>query len=237
MLVSADIEQSFACLELCKPQLGLTLTSIASKFCQSLGYNRLTLQDAENDPQRQRKILVFWSVYIYDRNTALRLGRPPSIPEYDVSTECLDPSRFPNYHSAVTYLHQYWAHVADVQGAISQKLYSPAGIRQSVDQRTRLVRVLAAKLQAAWIRRQQVNSEVETLHSGLGPNSFTAQCIRVGDEIMYYSTLTLLLHALSPAGKPTRDTVEAARACLRAYKSVTNSRTENVYTWSGFCHW
>lgn len=229
--------QSFACLELCKPQLGLTLTSIAAKFCQALGYNRLSLQDGGNDTARQRKILLFWQVYIYDRNTALRLGRPPSIPEYDVSTDFLETERFPEYEPAVIHLHQYWAYVADVQGAISQKLYSPVGSRQSLGQRGRLVKALATKLQSAWARRLAVNEQVEALHSGFDPHGFTVQCIRVGDEIAFYSTLTLLLHALSPPGKPTADAVEAARASLRAYKTVSNVEMHNVYTWSGFCHW
>lgn len=160
---------------MCKPQLGLTLTSIAARFCQTLGYNRLTPVDGDNDPERQRKILMFWQVYIYgtalrvttracswltcfpDRNTSLRVGRPPSIPEYDVSTECLDQiSRFSQYLPPVIHCHRYWAHVADVQGAISSKLYSPVGLRQSVDQRTRLVKALVAKLQSAWNLRRQV---------------------------------------------------------------------------------
>lgn len=143
---------------MCKPQLGLTLTSIAAKFCQTLGYNRLALTDAENDPDRQRKIFMFWQIYIYDRTTALRVGRPPSIPEYDVSTECLDqPGRLPNFEPAVVHLHRFWAHLSDVQGAISAKLYSPVGLRQSPEQRTRLVRALVLKLQSAWRHRKQVS--------------------------------------------------------------------------------
>lgn len=61
--------------------------------------------------------------------------------------------------------------------------------------------------------------------------------MRVGDDILYYSTLTLVLHALSPTGKPTVDSVKAARACLRAYKAISSSDVDNVYSWSVFCHW
>lgn len=153
---------------MCKPQLGLTLTSIAVKFCQTLGYNRLTLTDAENDPDRQRKILMFWQIYIYDRTTALRVGRPPSIPEYDVSTECLDqPTRFPDYEPGVIHLHRFWAHLSDVQGAISSKLYSPVGLRQSSEQRTRLVKALVVKLQSAWSHRKQVSAPIKCLRTDL----------------------------------------------------------------------
>ena len=59
----------------------------------------------------------------------------------------------------------------------------------------------------------------------------------VGDEIMYYSTLTLVLQANSPAGKPQNDAVEAARTCLRSYKTISDAEIGNVYTWSSFCHW
>lgn len=107
---------------------------------------------------------MFWQVYIYDRNTSLRVGRPPSIPEYDVSTECLDPSRLSHYEPAVIYLHRFWAYVADVHGAISQKLYSPVGSRQTFEQRTRLVKTLAAKLQSAWIERRQVSARTPPLN-------------------------------------------------------------------------
>ena len=61
--------------------------------------------------------------------------------------------------------------------------------------------------------------------------------MRIGDEISYFGTLTLVLHALSPAGKPTADAIEAARASLRAYKAITSAGIDNVYAWSGFCHW
>lgn len=240
---------------MCKPQLGLTLTSIAAKFCQTLGYNRLALSDIENDSDRQRKIFMFWQIYIYDRTTALRIGRPPSIPEYDVSTECLDQtSRFSNYEPAVVHLHRFWAHISDVQGAVSSKLYSPVGLKQKPEQRTRLVRALVLKLEAAWKHRRlvgtanvkasvdisdeiQVDGEIKKLYAGLGPDNFAAQCITVGDEIMYYSTLTLVLQANSPAGKPEADAIEAARTCLRSYKTISDANIGNVYTWSSFCHW
>ena len=140
-----------------KPQLSLTLTSIAARFCQTLGYNRLVRTATPNDSDRQRKILLFWQVCIYDRATALRVGRPPSIPEFDVSTEPLnDPSRFPDYLPMAMQLHWYWAEVAEVQDAINSKLYSSAGLQQTLEQRTRLVKALAAKLQAAWSRRREV---------------------------------------------------------------------------------
>lgn len=87
------------------------------------------------------------------------------------------------------------------------------------------------------VDNRQVNDEVEQMFAHLGQDSFTAQCMRVGDEILYYGTMTLLLHALSPTGKPNRDAVEAARACLRAYKEVTSADIDNVYTWSSFCVW
>ena len=77
----------------------------------------------------------------------------------------------------------------------------------------------------------QMFSELDSTHS------LTAQCVRVGDEIALYGNLTLVLHALSPPGKPTADTIEAARACLRAYQTISSAEIDNVYTWSGFCHW
>lgn len=147
-----------------KPQLSLTLTSIAARFCQTLGYNRLAPTATPNDSDRQRKILLFWQVYIYDRATALRVGRPPSIPDYDVSTEPLnDPSRFPDYLPMSMHLHRYWAEVSDVQGAINTKLYSSAGLQQTLEQRSRLVKALSAKLQAAWSRRREVRISIRVL--------------------------------------------------------------------------
>lgn len=143
---------------MCKPQLALALMSIAAKFCQTLGYNRLTLTDPAKEPENQRKVLMFWQVYIYDRSTALRVGRPPSIPEYDIATEGLDIARLPRYAPAVIHLHQFWAHVAHVHGELSSRLYSPVGVQQKPEQRMHLVRALAAKLQSAWTRRTQVGA-------------------------------------------------------------------------------
>ena len=69
-------KQAFACLEMCKPQLGLTLISMAARFCQTLGYNRLPLVDAANSSERQRNIFLFWQVYIYDSKHRFESGTP-----------------------------------------------------------------------------------------------------------------------------------------------------------------
>lgn len=155
--IQALLVGAFTCLEMCKPWLALSLTSAAINMCQTLGYNRLSTQDPANDPERQRKVFLFWSCYIYDRNISLRVGRPASIPDFDVSTETLDdPGRFSQVHPGIVWLHRYWAEVADVQGVICSKLYSPVGLRQSLSQRTALVETLSAKLHLAWQRRFHV---------------------------------------------------------------------------------
>lgn len=84
---------------------------------------------------------------------------------------------------------------------------------------------------------QQINDGIERICNEIDPNSLTAYCVRMGDEIFYYSTLALVLHALSPAGQPTSDAIGAARACMRAYQTITSVGFDNVYAWIGFCHW
>lgn len=83
----------------------------------------------------------------------------------------------------------------------------------------------------------KAEGEMQNLYSELQTGNFAAHCITVGDEIMYYSTLTLVLHALSPPGKPSVDAIEAARACLRSYNTIQTTDIGNVYSWSSFCHW
>ena len=152
-----DSGKSFTAITLCKPSLSWTLISVAARLCQTLGYHRLSGANAAKDPDAARKVVMFWLVYIMDRNTSLRLGRAPILQEFDISTAPLDSStQYSNFSPGLIQLFQYWTTVANVQGRISTQLYSPAGLGESPEERARLIDSLSLDLQEAWGRREKV---------------------------------------------------------------------------------
>ncbi|KAK3711847.1 hypothetical protein LTR37_009365 [Vermiconidia calcicola] len=231
---------SFTAITLCKPSLSWTLISVAARLCQTLGYHRLSGANAAKDPDAARKVVMFWLVYIMDRNTSLRLGRAPILQEFDISTAPLDSStQYSNFSPGLIQLFQYWTTVANVQGRISTQLYSPAGLGESPQERARLIDSLSLDLQEAWDRREKANDEIEQIFASLAPNSFTSRCIIGGDTIMYHSTMTSILHAMSTARQTRPAALDAARAYLRTSREISHGEQvkNNMYTWSGFCHW
>ena len=59
-------------------------------MCIDLGLHRLPHDS--RDPDLLKKRLIFWHTYIMDKGMAFTLGRTPSIPHYDVTTERLTGS-------------------------------------------------------------------------------------------------------------------------------------------------
>lgn len=122
-------------------------------MCQALGYDRLSQVSRDKDSDYERKAILFWSIYVMDRNTSLRLGRLPAIHDDDIDT----PMPQADHDKPMAALHlRSWVGCARIQGNISRQLYGPRASLMSVGERARLAEASAAELDSIYKRKIQV---------------------------------------------------------------------------------
>ncbi|RSL41279.1 hypothetical protein CEP54_015874 [Fusarium duplospermum] len=78
-LVNAQMEGNLA--------LHASLTSIAARHCLALGYHREERIVHLPPIEAQRARRLFWTIFMFDKNLSLRLGRAPIIQDYNVDVK------------------------------------------------------------------------------------------------------------------------------------------------------
>ncbi|KAH7071970.1 fungal-specific transcription factor domain-containing protein [Paraphoma chrysanthemicola] len=144
---------SATAIEMCKPSLCWVMTSMAASLCQSLGYHRW--QTMKDDPveERNKKVHIFWMIYMFDKTMSLRMGRASVIQDWDISlpyfTEAMVTPGGPDGKEMLA----YWIKVARVQGQTYEKLFSPAAFLRSAEERARTAVDLVNAMNQAWFER------------------------------------------------------------------------------------
>lgn len=85
----------------------------------------------ENDKSEDSryKQFLFWSIYFIDKSLSLRLGRPSTIPDWDITIP--RPSINDAHSEPVSAYFVLWIETARCQGNIYEMLYSPNAMAQS----------------------------------------------------------------------------------------------------------
>lgn len=151
---------------MCKPSLSWTITSVAARITQVLGFHRASTMSQDSPAERNKKLVMFWMTYIMDRNTSIRVGRTPSvstrggseelyadydqIQDYDIDVPRPQPLK--NLDVSLLHLLNFWVDISRVQGRICW-LYSPGALSQTFEERGRVVEELAVELKASYERR------------------------------------------------------------------------------------
>ncbi|KKK12214.1 hypothetical protein ARAM_002411 [Aspergillus rambellii] len=202
-------------IEISKPSFAFTLTSTASRLCQTLGYHQESSMEHDSKEAKAAKLSLFWSIYCLDRALSMRLGRGPTIPDYDIDI----PSKFPIAGLSEPWSTTYaiWIQLARIQGKVYQRLYSPAALHQPESHRVAEAHKLAADMQYRVMKPfHQMNPIMEGL-------STLENLYMKSDEVSRYSILTLIYRAIPPQegsqGTFIDECVETARAALRAHES------------------
>tara|TARA_R110002003_G_scaffold42_13_gene3147 strand:- start:3897 stop:4814 length:918 start_codon:yes stop_codon:yes gene_type:complete len=76
---------SACAVEMCKPSLCWVMTSMAATLCQSLGYHRWQTMKDDTEAERNKKVHIFWMIYMFDKTMSLRMGRASCIQDWDIS--------------------------------------------------------------------------------------------------------------------------------------------------------
>ncbi|KAK7182408.1 uncharacterized protein CC84DRAFT_1101011 [Paraphaeosphaeria sporulosa] len=152
-------------IEMCKPSLCWTMISTAAHLSQNLGYHRYQTMKDDSEEERNAKIHVFWFIYVMDKTLSLRLGRASIIQDWDMSLPYpnidSDHARFGSLvqqGQKGTELLLYWIKIAQIQGRVYEKLFSPAGFLRPMSERARTATELVDALNKAWTERGEASA-------------------------------------------------------------------------------
>ncbi|KAF4466986.1 c6 transcription factor [Fusarium albosuccineum] len=190
-------------------------SSTAARHCLVLGYHREHVLASMPPKEADRIRRLFWWIYFSDKSTVLSLGRASTIQDVDVDVEPLTISSDPGREPWDATLFMFIDYVR-IQAQIYEDLYSPASRRRNTGDRQTIVDNLSERL-ADW------HQSWSQLDSSRGHNKRVFDSMFGPTDVSYYSTLTLLHHALNPSASTniiSESCFEAAKKGLRSYMSV-----------------
>ncbi|KAL4887665.1 hypothetical protein BJY04DRAFT_225557 [Aspergillus karnatakaensis] len=216
-----------------KPSLYWTLASAAATQCQSLGYHSEATYRNISSGKAESIRRLFWTVYVFDKNISLLLGRISNMQGLKVDTRhptiSTDPALRPWDESFIMGIR-----LAEIQGRIFTGLYSPETSMKAVDQRNSLINQLSAGMEQWQFDLKQINPQ--------GVNSPQVFELSRGNwDISFYSTLTLLFHASSTTAtgiQISSQCFNAARNSLHAHlKCFPQYQQSNLLSESEYFNW
>ncbi|KAF5635629.1 transcriptional regulatory [Fusarium tjaetaba] len=174
------------------PVLARSLVNAGLSHCQMMGYHREVTYQKDQSGFADNKRRLFWTLYVFDKTNSLHFGNASRIQDFEVDAHYPtiqdDPAEKP-----WTELFILAVRLAKIQGLIFDKLYSVSGLQSpAVD------------------RRQWIDALVTDMHQWRydldhmdGSTVRFAEILKLSKthwDIMYYSTLTILLRAPAMPG-------------------------------------
>ncbi|PLB51963.1 fungal-specific transcription factor domain protein [Aspergillus steynii IBT 23096] len=221
-------------IEISKPSFALTLTSTASRLCQTLGYHRASSMENDSPNVKEHKNRLFWSIYCIDKALSLRLGRASTIQDYDISLSWAASS--PNGKDQFGDIYILWIQLARIQGKVYEKLYSPAALCRPESERVSCARQLASDMQ--W----KVMEPFKHLFKTISNMNMVEELYIRSDEVCRLSVLTLIYRAIPPPpDSPSTfidECIETARTALERHQTCTAMfREVDEYLMRSYLHW
>ena len=185
--------------------------------------------------ERERNTFLFWNCYVMDRNTSLRLGRAPIIPEFDITAP--RPKESKGLSDSLKHLLEYWVEMGRIQGRICEHLYSPAALIRPQHERDSIALSCKAELDEAFAERIRVQDIIRP-RTGTNWDSFaTLDPILAGDQLMHASTLALTLQSVATTPEAKEAALRCARDCLQTSTDLAKLHQRNIYSWVTYIHW
>ncbi|XEV07242.1 hypothetical protein FSHL1_012529 [Fusarium sambucinum] len=238
-MILALVFGAFYAIELSKPFLSWTLTVKASELCQTNAYHRIESMKNDKSEDSRYKQFVFWSIYFIDKSLSLRLGRPSTIPDWDITIP--RPSTIDAHSEPISAYFVLWIEAARCEGNIYEMLYSPNAMAQPDQVKQSRVQALVSDLRNLETTTMETNTgwlEEAKKSSGEDIMNF----FYTSDHVLRLSLLTLVHRAAPPIpGSVTTfnsDCIAAARATLEKHEEcialIQSSSTPNLAT---YIHW
>ncbi|KAI5925485.1 hypothetical protein F4810DRAFT_658849 [Camillea tinctor] len=227
-------------VEMSKLSLAWSLLASALQICQNLGYHRINSLKKDKPGDRERKLTLFWGIYILEKGLALRLGRPSAIQDYDITVPI--PPNLTFDHGALDFSGGHWVRIASIQGRTYELLYSPAALAQNDHTRAIRAQSLADEL-ISLIGRDlpSLHSHPELLSSDCDDGGALAVMI-LGTELIYFSLLTLIYRAIpvprDSKSSFTSECIDAARkAVAKHQEAMAAMQPMNTFILRSYIHW
>ncbi|KAI1190689.1 fungal-specific transcription factor domain-containing protein [Nemania serpens] len=187
-------------VESSKATLAWTYISYAANLCQTLGLHRAAGEEPNNGTHETRGDL-FWIVYLLEKSLSLRLSRPSSFRDADITAPF--PSNADNRRCA---------QASRIQGDIYDQLYSPAGLAAFATQRGEMAQALASELRGLIDETKTAFQDPPPPEPGIGEDKMRPVYLKM-ELVKQFALLTLILRAVpAPPGSPTTVTDECAAA-------------------------
>jgi hypothetical protein len=116
---------------------------MASHISHVLGFHRDVPLKPESAETRRRRVRIFWCIYAIERMLCLRLGRPPSIRDGDITVP-IPRGEWDKTAGDLLPVLPKWIDIATIQGRVYDQIYSYGALLQSETVRAERARVLAA---------------------------------------------------------------------------------------------
>lgn len=120
----------------------------------ALGYHRSTSVEFDTAHERDRKIFLFWMVYVFDSSFSVRLGRAPILRDADITIHGI--THVATFPVSGIESFCYSIEVVKVQCQAVEQLHSPMALRQPLGERSNRAAKLAERLEEAWKLRDRV---------------------------------------------------------------------------------
>ncbi|KAF5007906.1 hypothetical protein FDECE_5821 [Fusarium decemcellulare] len=173
--------------------LAWSLVTTAIHMSITAGFHRASSAKTESRQETNQKAWLFWSLYSVEKGLSLRLGRPSSILDYDITVP-LPQHDDPNI-SAYTSCFIRWIRLSIVQAKIYKMLYSPAALAELPERRATWARSLVEDTKKIYKQAEEMSPSNNKWKTASGKET---ELSFFSESVLFYSTLTLILKALPP---------------------------------------
>ncbi|KAM5380110.1 hypothetical protein ACJZ2D_003757 [Fusarium nematophilum] len=208
--------------------LAWTLVTTAFQMSVTAGFHRASSAKTDSRQETDQKAWLFWSLYSVEKGLSLRLGRPSSIPDYDITVPL--PQHDGPDISAYSSCFIRWIRLSRVQGKIYKMLYSPLSLAGPSTKRVAWARSLAEETKTIYKNVDGVGASEPARASN---NNWTTssgtktELAFFSESVLYYSALTLILKALPPDEGSTShfasECITTARTALEKHHEYCNA--------------
>ncbi|KAG9500269.1 hypothetical protein J7337_008743 [Fusarium musae] len=174
------------------PVLARSLVNAGLSHCQMMGYHREVTYQKDQSGFADNKRRLFWTLYVFDKTNSLHFGNASRIQDFEVDAHYPtiqdDPAEKP-----WTELFILAVRLAKIQGLIFDKLYSVAGLQSPAVDRRQWIDALVTDM-------HQWRYELDHMDGSTVRFAEILKLSKTHWDIMYYSTLTILLRAPAMPG-------------------------------------
>ncbi|KAH6962340.1 fungal-specific transcription factor domain-containing protein [Ilyonectria sp. MPI-CAGE-AT-0026] len=193
-----------------------TFISKASLHAQALGLHSSASMTGDTIEERHRKTRLFWSIYSLERGVSLRLARPSTIRDHDITIP--EPKPETSTSTAIIQSLLESVNAARIYGLVYDDIYSPRALAQPAETRTARVHALAAEWEEILTSKAVHLTKLARCFEGLHESAvieFTRHAKKASDYVMLTA-----IHRGTPGRTPASISAEctsAARIALQGH--------------------